>query len=379
MNLRPIYLHSPVSRPESLALALGVELDLLRSVAKRANGLYSSFPKEKPDGTLRTISSPQEPLRSIQKAIYRKILRFVVYPDYLHGAIKRRSRVTNAQAHLRQHVLVSLDISKFYDNAREELVFDVWRRLLRFSDPVAELLTALTTRNGVLPQGASTSQALANLLFWEREWRLVRTLQSEGLRYTRFVDDTYVSAGRHLQQAELQRVIGSVRALFASYGLHAKNKKTSVTFGGTPQTVNHLLTNRRIAMRGSDRRKVRAAVYRFCLSATAEEVGGIVDSPERLKGRLGNLAQFHPSQAQRLRQQLVCAGGIRLTFAKGKGGQPGALARIANPSRQADSFAAFAHSADRPQFPVDQGFESGLGAPCRLFKCMRESSEWGPP
>jgi hypothetical protein len=30
-------------------------------------------------------------------------------------------------------------------------------------------------------------------------------------------------------------------------------------------------------------------------------------------------------------------------------------------------------------FPIDHGFEPEFGAPCLLFKCMRESKEWGPP
>src|ERR1035441_10283834 len=33
---------------------------------------------------------------------------------------------------------------------------------------------------------------------------------------------------------------------------------------------------------------------------------------------------------------------------------------------------------DGPGFPVDHGFEPGVGAPCRLFICMRESHECGP-
>jgi hypothetical protein len=33
------------------------------------------------------------------------------------------------------------------------------------------------------------------------------------------------------------------------------------------------------------------------------------------------------------------------------------------------------HSRD---YMVDHGFDSGLGAPCALLRCMRESNEWGP-
>ena len=35
-------------------------------------------------------------------------------------------------------------------------------------------------------------------------------------------------------------------------------------------------------------------------------------------------------------------------------------------------------SSGTPQFPVDHGFEPGFGAPCLLFRCMRERKEWGP-
>lgn len=316
MVLIPIYPHDPIKHVESLARAIGYEVGEIEQAAQRVDLLYSSFDKKKPDGTFRTISAPQEPLIGIQRAIYRKILKHVIYPDYLHGAIKEHSPLTNAREHIARHVLISLDITKFYDNARSELVFDVWRRFHHFAEPVATLLTILTTRNGVLPQGAPTSQAIANLLFWEREWLVVKALNSEGLRYTRYIDDTYVSSSSPMSQGQLQWAIGRVRHLFRSYGLQAKNKKTSVAFRGDRQVVNHLCVNRRVSMVRKDRCSVAAAVHNailFKATGRLDEVDARdykLDSPERIEGRLVHLGQFHPRDAERLRAKLIASGAV---------------------------------------------------------------------
>src|SRR5208282_1985532 len=110
-------------------------------------------------------------------------------PPYLHGSLRKRSRVTNAREHLRSRILIGLDIEKFFDNVHAELIYDVWSRFFRFPPEVAEILTTLTSHDGRLPQGAPTSSDLANLVFWENESRLVNRIRARGLRYGRLVDD----------------------------------------------------------------------------------------------------------------------------------------------------------------------------------------------
>lgn len=59
---------------------------------------------------------------------------------------------------------------------RSQIVFDIWHRFFRFPPPVATQLTKLTTKDGLVPQGAKTSALLSNLVFLDEERRLVGDL-----------------------------------------------------------------------------------------------------------------------------------------------------------------------------------------------------------
>jgi retron-type reverse transcriptase len=311
--LRPVYPHNPIQSLESLGLAIGVSTDILREASIHADGLYVTFPSPTPrkDGTVRMVNDVREPLKTIQKGIHKKICLAVSYPPYLHGSLRKRSRLTNAREHLRSRILIGLDIEKFFDNVREELIHDVWSRFFRFPPEVAELLTKLTSHNGFLPQGAPTSSDLANLVFWERESQLVNRIRASGLRYGRLVDDISISGSEHLSQSRINAVIGQVRHFATTYGLHIKNKKTDVAFRGSRQLVNNLLVNDRVAMPREKRRAIRAAVHHALRNREAGPLSGSciqIDSPKRIAGRLSNLAQFHPREAEKYREQLRAKG-----------------------------------------------------------------------
>jgi retron-type reverse transcriptase len=178
---------------------------------------------------------------------------------------------------------------------------------MRFSSPVAEILTRLTSHNGGIPQGAPTSSDLANLVFWEKESRLVNRLSARGLYYTRLVDDICISSDEALPQDWIRRAIGQVRHFVLDYGLRVKNRKTQVAFAGSRQLVNGLLVNQRVSMPQEKRRAVRAAVHHMLRHEIADGVGDAdpgLDSIPRLAGRLSNLAQFHPREAEKYRLKL---------------------------------------------------------------------------
>ena len=87
--------------------------------------------------------------------------------------------------------LVFAVVQDFFPATHAGRVEDWWRE--RAPDPLARLLTLLTTHRGGLPQGALTSPGLSNFVNGELDERLARRAAAAGARYTRYCDDMVFS------------------------------------------------------------------------------------------------------------------------------------------------------------------------------------------
>lgn len=165
---KPRYPYQRIQSVASLSAALSVPEGELVSLAKIASSQYrQAKPITKPDGNIRQPFDALPSLKRVQRQIQVKLLRKVEYPPYLTGSLPGGSPRANAILHTAPAIVISEDIAHFFPTTRSELVRRVWADFFGFSDEVADILTALTTRDGFLPEGARTSSYLANLVFWD--------------------------------------------------------------------------------------------------------------------------------------------------------------------------------------------------------------------
>jgi RNA-directed DNA polymerase len=164
---------------------------------------YSKYKKDKDgfiktyyDGTpkKRTITPSIGVLKKIQSCIKRNILDNVPIPFHIQGGVKRKSNISNAKAHQGRKYKFTTDLQDFFPTIRNSLVYSVFLKL-GFTNIQARWLTRLTTYKHGLPQGAPTSPALSNLSFIPIDEKLIELCKSEGITYTRYIDDlTFSSA-----------------------------------------------------------------------------------------------------------------------------------------------------------------------------------------
>jgi hypothetical protein len=81
------------------------------------------------------------------------------------------------------------------------------------------------------------------LAFWDIEPHIFRELESQGLRYTRYVDDIIVSSRRQLSPGAKSKIIRTAQKVFLSKGLRVKKKKTKVMDRNRRQVANNLIVN----------------------------------------------------------------------------------------------------------------------------------------
>ena len=308
---RPYYKHRSIRSAESLCLALQISLVRLTSIAKQADNSYRlAHEIKKPDGTIRRVFDAREPLKYVQKKINNLFLKRVQFPYYLQGGIRDpeqpRHYVANVGIHSGSEILIREDIADFFSTTQRNYIYSVWRGFFGFSEEVSELLTAVTTKDGVLPQGAPTSTLLANLVFWDTEPSLVEKFEGKGLKYSRFVDDIAISSPSRIGKSTQREIIGSVYGMMHKKRLLPKRGKHSVMGRGGRMVLNNLVANRRNpSLPKEERSRIRAAVYE--IETWGDESGTHEEFVRKLRsayGRVRRLGQFHPQQSTKFLKRL---------------------------------------------------------------------------
>ncbi|UTV87028.1 RNA-directed DNA polymerase [Cobetia amphilecti] len=275
------YPHSPINSLKALNKALKIDEAIMRNALN--NIRYTELLLTKKDGTTRIVYDASPALKVIQKRITTQIFHKIVFPGYIHGCIRDRetprSIYTNASPHAGKKQIILCDIKNFFPTITEDKVKTVFRELLGFSPIVSERLTTLCTLNSALPQGASTSSYIANLIFWDVEPELVRKLKINNLTYTRFVDDITISSDKIISKEQKTQVLSSIRNTIRKKGCTLKKRKTMVLKRGQsiiekgnkkqhitrkPVTVTGLSVHHdRVTISKQERRNIRAAVHRL--------------------------------------------------------------------------------------------------------------------
>lgn len=92
-----------------------------------------------------------------------------------------------------------IDVSEFFSSITAEWVKHTFNELLQCENKeeqvkLTELLCDIVILNNVLPQGASTSPAVSNLVMARLDQRITKYCQLFNVRYTRYADDLLFSS-----------------------------------------------------------------------------------------------------------------------------------------------------------------------------------------
>jgi hypothetical protein len=307
MNLKPpSYSGRPIASIESLALALGVPTERLLRVYLRANRRYRGPVLVKKRGRKDRVAWAALPdLRAIQQRILDRIIKRAHFPDYLYGGLAGRSYIGNARFHAGSTILFGQDVASFYPSITVEKIAAIFSHVFCFPREVAAFLAVLCCRNGELVQGGVASTHLANLALYKYEPALEARLRADGLKYSRFVDDVYVSSTRELKAKMKTEVMSAMRNSMELAGFAPKRQKQFVVTAGSAMPVHGLNVNASVSLPPKRRRQLRNEVF-LLERWTAMQAW---DAPmERcylsLCSRIGHLAQTNAGDARRLKSRL---------------------------------------------------------------------------
>jgi Reverse transcriptase (RNA-dependent DNA polymerase) len=300
------YSHKPISSLASLAALLSIPQKQLCDISKSPDQFYklSKNPKLLKNGKQRIAYIVRESLGIIQSRITERILNNVQFPTYLQGGIKSRDYVNNAKLHCGARIVIAEDIKNFFPTIEFEQVKRMWQYFFRFKPEIADLLARLTTYNGFVPQGAKTSTHIANIIFWDLEPKLVETLNSKGIAYSRFVDDVTISATKRLSEVEIGNIKNEIYSMFRKKGLMANRSKSKIMTNGKAMTVNGLNINSgKPTMPKNIRADIRSLVNNVG-KQTAEDGFFSRKAFHSVSGKISNCERLHKSEMASYAQKL---------------------------------------------------------------------------
>lgn len=171
---------------------------------------------------------------------YLKLLAQFLYswyslhiPKSVHGFIKNRSIITNAQQHTQKKIVLNVDIKDFFNSISSAEVKRVFISI-GFHANIAEALTRTITVNDALATGFPTSPTVSNIVCIIMDRVFESVCEKRGITYTRYADDlTFSSNDKILTIKNIQEILGK-------FGFDINQKKTRIYRRGGPQYVTGL-------------------------------------------------------------------------------------------------------------------------------------------
>ncbi|HRC58948.1 MAG TPA: reverse transcriptase family protein, partial [Kofleriaceae bacterium] len=146
---------------------------------------------------------------------------------------------------------------------------------------------------GVLPQGAPTSPALANLACRRLDVRLTRLAARYGATYTRYADDLTFSFPQPPQFA-IGRFLWWVDGICQQEGFLEHPAKRKLLRKKTQQRVTGLVTNQEVHVPRADRRRFRALLHNCKKHGVASQAKGRDDFAAYLAGYAAYVQMVQP-------------------------------------------------------------------------------------
>lgn len=252
-----------------LSVITGIDYAYLRRIVSRNVDPYRNIKFKKRSGKIRKISSPHDSLAKLQKWILKEILNQLPLSDSATAFRKNLSIKDNAEVHCEARWLIKIDLKDFFHSIDEIMIYRIFRKLgytALLSFELSRLLTRSsknvkrlkkqikvheyklyqTSNNslGYLPQGASTSPYLANLVFKSIDELIHQICNKEELTYTRYADDIVISTmDKNFKRIDCLKVLKKIRKIIINKGFQLNSKKTQIIPPGSRKIVTGLIVN----------------------------------------------------------------------------------------------------------------------------------------
>lgn len=149
---------------------------------------YRSFTIRKRNRKPRRIDEPSGALKQLQRRLLHNYLGSMPVSSAATAFRPGMSIATHARRHLRQAIVLTVDLADFFPSTSSRRIRD-WFRQQGWHGQALGVVMRLTSYRGSLPQGAPTSPALSNLVNGQLDRDLTEMTTLTRGHYSRYCDD----------------------------------------------------------------------------------------------------------------------------------------------------------------------------------------------
>ena len=290
----------------------------LLKIINNLDDYYLSYPIKKADKRkLRWIDAPLGELKELQyKILYKFLYNFNTHPAAVGFKIGTSVK-ESANTHLGNKVILTMDITNFFNSIKMPMVFrlvaalsnrlldknNIDRKKLTDADhnklhAETHIITHLLCFKGQVPQGAPTSPALANLIARRLDTVLAKYSEDQGMTYTRYADDLTFS---HPDKTyDIGKNIKIVEKVIKEAQLQTNYKKTRILRPHRRMLVTGVVINEKLGVPKYKWRNLRARIHNI------KKGGSSISLKEyqQIRGYCEWVRNLNPSRGAQLIQEL---------------------------------------------------------------------------
>lgn len=229
----------------TMAKEIGISIEYIDHLVNRID---KSYRISWIDG--RRITAPSPELQLVQSWIAKLVVRNefnsfdnTKLPNYITAYEKGSSIVKNANIHVKNNHILTLDIHRFFPSCKADSVERLFMSLVIYlpevnrkrglDDREVHLLTALSCYEDGLAVGSPSSPFLANRIMLPADVDIQKSLP-DGYLYSRYSDDITVSSDNWIDKKKIIKIIDNV---LNRYNFELNTSKTHCSGKGNRRRV----------------------------------------------------------------------------------------------------------------------------------------------
>lgn len=263
------------------AFAIGLDLSAMRYLLYQRKvsriSHYHTFEIPKKIGGKRFISAPKTRLKELQIWMLEHILNRIENNDHVHGFVKERSIITNAQPHLGKDIVINVDLKDFFPSISYTRVKGLFHKL-GYSEQLSTVFALICTYaetetvemdgvsyyvqkgNRFLPQGSPASPAISNLIAFKLDNKIQGLAAKFNFTYTRYADDLSFSTSKE-NEKNMASLLFFLKKIIEAEGFTMHPAKTHIMRKGNMQKVTGIVVNEKLNVQRDQLRKFRAFLH----------------------------------------------------------------------------------------------------------------------
>jgi len=236
---------------------------------------YSIFKISKRNGEFRKISSPNRSLKIIQSKLHQVLQATYKPKASVHGFIFGKNIVTNAEKHIKQRHVLNIDLKDYFPSINFGRIRGMFMaKPYNLPEKAATVLAQICSHDNQLPQGASTSPIISNMICAKLDSELLRLARSNGCIYTRYADDITISTDKFRFPSNLAQVSSDnsghyvniseeLKSIIKENGFEINTSKVKLQTNNRRQTVTGLVVNNKTNISRKYINQIRSMIHSF--------------------------------------------------------------------------------------------------------------------